>query len=172
MKEIGMAILTLGCMAFVAFIIWLGVDLGISRQCPECPVLQCPTCNYVMPDAPPLYYFCVEERDLICFQWEEYAICVADIPDGCCETPTTPMPCNCPTQVPEVVSPTPTQHPAPTPTPQPPMCYQWLIHKPGTAAEQLYCCDSDSCVRGHISGGHADAGDYCIAPIVSNECSR
>lgn len=61
--------------------------------------------------------------------------------------------------------------PCETPTPPPP-CYQWLIHKPGTPAEQLYCCDSDSCVRGHLFGGHESDGDFCTEPINSDVCRQ
>lgn len=83
----------------------------------------------------------------------------------CCETPT---PCVMetpdPTPTPPIDEPTPT--PRPTPTPQPPMCFQLLIHMPSTSAEQVYCCESSSCVQAHIR----QHGDYCIPPINSEEC--
>jgi hypothetical protein len=39
-----------------------------------------------------------------------------------------------------------------TPTP-PPECPYWVCHKPGTAAEQDYCCYSESCVAAHLKHG-------------------
>lgn len=62
---------------------------------------------------------------------------------------------------------TPTQTPkvshAPTATPTAVStaieCYQWLCHKPGTAAEQDYCCDSQECVDAHL--GHGDYLGKC-----------
>lgn len=49
--------------------------------------------------------------------------------------------------------------PACTPTVTVTTCYQWLCHKPDTAAEQDYCCDSDGCVDAHL--GHGDYLGRC-----------
>lgn len=38
-------------------------------------------------------------------------------------------------------------------------CYQWVCHKPSTAAERDYCCDSDGCVDAHL--GHGDYLGRC-----------
>lgn len=60
----------------------------------------------------------------------------------------------------ETEEPTPTILPTilPTETPEE-ACYQWLCHKPGTPAEQDYCCDSDGCVNAHL--GHGDYLGKC-----------
>ena len=95
--------------------------------------------------------------------------------DCCCDTPTatgTPQVATKPTasatlpsngdasKTPTPIVPTPTKRstrkPTATPTEFPsivPKCYQWLCHKPGTAAEQNYCCDSDGCVSAHLRHG-------------------
>lgn len=90
-------------------------------------------------------------------------------------TITTTMETTTPTAT---VSPTPSKTEVPvTATPTGMVCpipgekaYQWLIHKPGTPAEQCYPCDSDRCIRGHLWRGHRETGDYCIAPINSPYC--
>lgn len=39
-------------------------------------------------------------------------------------------------------------------TPTPVACAIWVCHKPGTAAEQDYCCwDSEGCFNAHIAHG-------------------
>jgi len=91
---------------------------------------------------------------LICFVWPDgsgecYCPCE---PSECEPTPeptATPEPRNTPTPEPKD---TPTPEPEPTPTPEP-ECFQWLCHKPGTSAEQDYCCDSQGCVDAHLAHG-------------------
>ena len=64
--------------------------------------------------------------------------------------PTTAVP-NTPTDVPTVT-------PAiPTATSKP--CV-WVCHKPGTSAEQDYCCDSQECVDAHLK--HGDYLGKCV----------
>ena len=108
------------------------------------------------------------------FQRPDGAWCVTDYRDGqpftdcdcpceeiVCEvvtpTPTpTEDPKKTPTKTPVVPTPTPTKTPVvPTPTPTPqPVCKIWLCHKPGTSAEQDYCCwDSEGCKDAHLKHG-------------------
>lgn len=74
--------------------------------------------------------------------------------------------CYCPCEVAECEeceyenTPTPTpKNPTVTPTPKPtitpqPECKIWLCHKPGTEAEQDYCCwDSEGCKSAHLAHG-------------------
>jgi hypothetical protein len=101
-----------------------------------------------------------EELGVYCYETDEGGIsCITVCDLGC----TLDCP-EWPTPTPPIETPTP---PIETPTP---VCYQWLIHMPNGPANQLYCCDSDQCVRGHLYGGHESAGDYCVDPIVSAEC--
>ena len=69
-----------------------------------------------------------------------------------CDVKPTPKPTDKP-------QPTPTDKPRPTPTPKS-ECKIWLCHKPGTPAEQNYCCyDSEGCKSAHL--GHGDYLGKC-----------
>jgi hypothetical protein len=106
----------------------------------------------------------------------EVAVCCSEC-DPTLQPSDTPTPYDDPTATPTSTLWIPTDTatatrwiPTNTATPTELVCYQYLIHMPGTPAEQVYCCDSDQCVRGHLYGGHRDAGDYCIDPIRSPYC--
>jgi len=91
-------------------------------------------------------------------------------------TRNTPTSVSTPTQRPtRTVSPTvKSSTPTATVTPQPPTstvpviptktvvvgCFQWLCHKPGTPAEQDYCCESQGCVDAHLK--HGDYLGRCL----------
>ncbi len=84
-----------------------------------------------------------------------YCPCEREIKYVCEPTPT-------PTDDPKR-KPTPTNTSIPNPTPSPtllpsatpePICKIWVCHKPGTAAEQDYCCyDSEGCKAAHLKHG-------------------
>jgi len=99
---------------------------------------------------------CKEEQDVCNTVTPQITSTPTSTPTGM-ET-LTPTP-NEPTNTPGEPTPTPsrTRTPAPTDTPIPTetevTCYQWLCHKPGTAAEQNYCCDSEGCVEAHLAHG-------------------
>lgn len=71
----------------------------------------------------------------------------------------TIRPSDTPVSTPTLVTPTLTIWPTPTATPTLFLCYQWVCHKPGTAAEQDYCCESMGCVDAHL--GHGDYLGKC-----------
>ena len=106
---------------------------------------------------------------LTCVEWADGSGDCYDLRD--CGTPVcelTPTPTDTPTPTettpppPTVTStgtptppkPTPTETPTPTDTPV--VCEIWLCHKPGTAAEQDYCCGAE----GNCAPSHLDHGDY------------
>lgn len=166
MVGIAIVLVLYGCLLFIAIsgiveTILMEVQRDISCDCPDCIVDCC--CDTPAPSKE-----CVAQTST---------------PTGAAtRAPHTPtitgtmpssVPTATPTTIPEQtpVRPTPTvTHAPPTKTPtipsatknptatprqtEPVECYQWLCHKPGTAAEQDYCCDSDGCVSAHLGHGN------------------
>ena len=97
-----------------------------------------------------------------CYQWADGSgDCYPCLECEACYVPTpntTPTPTIPKTPTPKTPTATSTPWVSPTPyNPTPtgiPICGIWLCHKPGTAAEQDYCCwDSEGCRDAHLAHG-------------------